>query len=246
MTVFNIFKIVGVIIAIAVMLMMILAYCGFSLTDIITMFSAMVVAVSAAATAFFAYKGASYAYKGLSIWREQHGGKIESDLATRLLVSIYKYREEVEDYTIPFINPDLILPVYAPNLSEIYQPLQAREKFHDESCGKMDSARQEIYVDIFKSKALWGGKILLIFREINVEASQIKQKVYAQIYEAYKKIADKKLTTKQEVEQFFDEIKLDKAVADKFNEKVLEAEEYLKSKILTATHKPTNTKKGKK
>ena len=212
------------------------------IVEIAKIASAAVVAVSAALTA-------RYAYKGLSIWREQHSGKIESDLATRLLASIYKYRDAVNDYTFPFIDPDQVPPVFAPNLSEIYQSLQAREKFHKENCDKMDSARQEIYVDILKGEALWDNEMPIIFHKMNVEVSQIQLKVATQIYEAFKKIQGAELTTKQEVEQFFDKMKLDKAVAKKFNEKVFDAEYYLKSKTLTQNPNPPpqpTTKKGAK
>ena len=201
--------------------------------EIVKLISPMVVAISAAATAFFAYKGASYAYKGLSIWREQHSGKIESDLATRLLVSIYKYRDAVNDYANPFIHPLLVPPEYAPNISEQYRPFQVRMNLEKERYEKVDSARQEIYADLLISEALWGKELQVIFLAMPVAAEQdIRSKIIDLLSSILETIGNEKLTNKKEVEQIIEQTKLDKTILEKFDEKIKKAEDYLKPKIV--------------
>ena len=238
----NIVKIVGGAIAIAVVLGMILAYCGFSLTDIITMLSAMVVAVSAATTAYFAYKG-------LSIWKEQHSGKIEFDLATRLLVSVYKYRDAMDDYIRPFIYSIRFPYENVSDIREEYQPLQVYINLEKERYDKIDSASQEIYADIPTSEASWGNEMRLIFLDMSIQAEEIRGKVITQLSEISQKIKNKKLTKKQEVQELLDKEKLDRAISEEFFELVKQAEDYLKEKKVSQNPSPPpqpNTKKGTK
>ncbi len=167
------------------------------------------------------------AVMGLSAWKKQHSGKTKYDVATRLLASIRKYRDAVNHYTM---DPLLVPPVFAPNLGELSISLQARAILDKEDNDRMESAYQEIYDDILKSEDLWGDEMRIIFLDITLEARQIKTKITIQRCEVAKKIVDEKLTTKQEVEQVLEKMKLDEAVTEKFNAKVKEAEDYLKPK----------------
>ena len=246
MTVVNIFKIVGVIIAIAVVLGMMLAHYGFSLTEIVTMFSAMVVAVSAATTAYFAYKG-------LSIWKEQHSGKIESDLATRLLVSIYKYRDAIFDYANPFTLIQ-IPQKDTPNLSKEYRATKVRENLENDRHDKVVSTRQEIYADILASEALWGKEMQVIFegmqlieKQLKIESDEYMKKLQNHLIEITKMSKSKKPMTKQEMGQIWDEIQPNEATSKELKKLVKKAEDYLRPKILLQNQNPPpqlNTKKG--
>ena len=181
--------------------------------EIIKVISAIVVAVAAVATA-------RYAYKGLSIWKEQHSGKIGSDLATRLLASIRKYQDAMND------------SVSLPDDEEILEFLYPRkqQKYQDRNL-----LLEEIYPSVIESEALWGKEIELIFNKM------------CKIEESIKK-NDKKLSEHLHIirspegygEFIIDETKLNtksiRKEREKFQEQlnnlIKEAEDFLKQKIL--------------
>ena len=242
MTFDDIVKIVGGAIAIAIVLGMILADYGFSLTQIVTMFSAMVVAISAAATAFFAY------YKGFPIQKEQHSGNIEFDLATRLLASIYKYRDTMRDFANPINSLASImhlLPLREDELShaENRKKLEAIIKIQYKRHDKVVSARQEFYDDVLKSEMLWGEKIQSIIEEMRKIEVIFRQKI---TYELAAVDPDAEPDKKDDIKKHLETMQSDDELLEEFNKLVKKAAKYLRPKILTAPHKPTNPKKGTK
>ena len=234
-------KIAGIIIAVFAVSAVAKKLLDLSFVDIFTMFSAMTVAVSAATTAFFAYNG-------LSIWKEQHSGKIESDLATRLLASIYRYRDAMEIFMRPLLV-EFIPESHeeAPHLSKKQRYFRAYQKFEQKRYDKVISARQKFYDDLLTSEALWGEKMRSIAEEMYRIENVLQQKIRRQliIQDPDAAIVDKN-TAEYALEKV---LKSDDELSKEFAEKVKKAEDYLKPKILTQNPNPPtqhNPRKGTK
>ena len=200
------------------------------IVEIVKIISPMVVAISAAATAFFAYKGASYAYKGLSIWREQHSGKIESDLATRLLASIYRYRDAIDEFMNPSMALFLDSAESTPHLTKDQRLSRARKNLKNEQYNKVISARQKFYDDILTSEAIWDEAMRTIVEEMyGMESIFLKRVVDRLIMTNPDIDYDKKETAKKSLKK----LKMsDDELLEKFAELIKIAEDYLKPKIV--------------
>ena len=119
--------------------------------EIIKVISAIIVAVAAVATA-------RYAYKGLSIWKEQHSGKIGSDLATRLLVSIRRYQDAMND-SVSLPDDEKIIELFDHGGLQKY----------------LDRDLLSEYPNVKESEALWGKEMESIFNKIRQVEESIKK-----------------------------------------------------------------------
>ena len=222
-------KIVVGAVAIVAALAVILVYCGFSLTEIVTMFSAIVVAVSAVATA-------RYAYKGLSIWKEQHSGKRGYDLATRLLVSIRRYQDAMND------------SVNLPEDEKIIELFDHRElqKHLDRNLLSEDP-------NVIESEALWDKEMEPIFNKIR----QVEKSIKENDMELSNHLSKIQQLPDADGNCNIDKTQLDtksirkerEKLQEQINDLIKEAEDFLKQKIKLENPNPPpqpNTKKGTK
>lgn len=155
----NIFKIVVVIIAVAVILMAIFIYFDFSLATSTTIFSTIIVSLSAVATACFAYMG-------LSTWKE----RMRYDIATRLLALIHKYRDTLDEIINPFTSLFLALDELDASGELDYRKRKITEEilknFRIERYNNAILVRQKIHVDISIINTSWDAKLRKIFDDM--------------------------------------------------------------------------------
>ena len=175
---------------------------------------------------------AGCAFMGLRSWKKQHSGKTEFDLVIRLLASIYKYRDAVDE----LINPpdDDLTPDSSENKSSLTEKdFKERIKRLRDRVHKTKSVRQEFYADILRSKALWGEELRLMVDEM------------PKLETIAGKIATRKLTvrnpkiidhfghgTKERIEQDIKDLESDGAIEKRFDVLINKIENYLESKRL--------------
>ena len=209
------------------------------IVEIVKIISPIVVALSAAATAH-------YAYKGLSIWREQHSEKIESDLATRLLASIYRYRDAIDIFMDEVVSYVPVSHQDAPSFNEEQRRFLGYANLKNDRYNNIISARQKLYDDILTSEALWGEKMRSIVDEISsIEKIAGKRKDH----ELTKKNPDISRTHKETAEQTLEVLLSPDEISKGISKLIKESEDYLKPKILLQNPNPPpqpNTKENTK
>ena len=197
--------------------------------EIIKVISAIVVAVAAAATA-------RYAYKGLSIWKEQHSGKRGYDLATRLLVSIRRYQDAMND------------SVNLPEDEKIIELFDHRElqKHLDRNLLSEDP-------NVIESEALWDKEMEPIFNKIR----QVEKSIKENDMELSNHLSKIQQLPDADGNCNIDKTQLDtksirkerEKLQEQINDLIKEAEDFLKQKIKLENPNPPpqpNTKKGTK
>lgn len=106
---------------------------------------------------------------GLQTWKRQLCGKSEYDVARKLLIATYKYREAIQSVRHPFMDisetPDP--PENDPQLSDerrkrYYSITTAYNKRWD----KVTEARIEVDTELLEAEVLWGDSIKKIYRNL--------------------------------------------------------------------------------
>ena len=118
-------------------------------------FSDIIVGLSAALTAFFAWMG-------LSTWKRQHQGKIEYELARRLLRSVYNYRDAINSARNSSLYYPPVSETDEPNQSEEQRKFAAFRNAYQQCYDIVYEVRREIHPDVLESEALWGKEVRLI------------------------------------------------------------------------------------
>lgn len=135
-----------------------------NITAIITAISPVVVAIAAAATAIFAWKA-------LSTWKDQFKTKNNHELAQKLLMSIYKYRDAIANIRTPTLY---MVDIHA-NEQEKYSAtcdhFQKKYDMVSECLAEIDSARVE-------AEAIWDSNILSHIGAIYSFAGNLKRLIY--------------------------------------------------------------------
>ena len=175
---------------------------------------------------------ARYDYKGLSTQEKQDDGKRDSELATRLLTSIYRYRDAMSGFMNPFITLHPESQKEAPHLSEEQRLYQAREKFENKRNKEVICARERFYDDILTSEALWGDEIRLIVEEMCKIENIVRKRIGYQLMSSNPdETPDKKQEADQMLRVMFEgPTNSFEALAERFNEQIQKAEDYLKQK----------------
>ena len=172
---------------------------------------------------------ARYDYKKLSMQETQDDGKRDSELATQLLTSIYRYRDAMSG----FMNPYMSVPLEeAPDLSEAQKFFRGWLKIENERYDNVVSARQKLYDSILTSEALWGDDIRSVIEKMHEIETIVRTRIVHKLTtgnpdanEGDKKIARQHLEIMME-----DPKNKQVALTKRFDELVKEAEDYLKPK----------------
>lgn len=185
---------------------------------------------------------------GLFTWRKQHSAKIESDLAIRLLVSIRKYRDIMGDFADPLTSIASIIHLLLPREDDLshaekQRMFEEREKIQYKRLNKVVSARQEFYDDVLISETLWGEEVQSIIEEMREIEATFREKTAHELAAAN---PDAEPEEKDDTKKILEAMPSDEELLVEFDKLVKKAAKYLRPKILTAPHKPTNTKKGTK
>ena len=172
---------------------------------------------------------ARYDYKGLSMQEKQDDEKRDSELATRLLTLIYKYRDAMEDFMDSFMVSVPDLPKEeAPHLNKEQRRFQAYANFEQKRSDAVASVRQEFYDDILTSEALWGDEIRKIVEEMHIIEKFARKRVEQQLRTVN---PDNSQMARKTSDKILENMKSDEELSKKFNKLVKEAERYLKQKM---------------
>ena len=181
---------------------------------------------------------AGCAIMGLDTWKKRHESDLvtlkerdeadleksakqyEFDLIIRLLASIYKYRDAINELIKPTIDDPTLL-------SEKEEGFGKRLDFLRERVRKTKSVRQEFYDDVLKSEALWGEDLRLMVKEMK-ELEEIARTIEVKKLIVTHPKADH--STKEDIEQDIKNLESDGAIEKRFDDLFKKAEKYLKEK----------------
>ena len=114
--------------------------------------SNIIIGCSAATTAFFAWKG-------LSIWKNQYKAKNNHELARRLLISIYEYRDAIRYIRNPVVIYTPKTKQEAPDRSEKERLSDAEYDYYQKGFDAIRKVYREIYASILEAEAVWGDEL---------------------------------------------------------------------------------------
>jgi hypothetical protein len=113
--------------------------------------------------------GAFVAVKGLNTWKRQLKGQSEYELARRILVSIFKYRDAILNVRHPAM---WAYEMPSPSLDEEKDMTQEQLRFYGTSKAyqarwdKVQTERTSLYPDLLESEAIWGDELKKLFKEL--------------------------------------------------------------------------------
>lgn len=116
-----------------------------------------------------AVTGAVVAVKGLGAWKNQLKGRSEYELARRLLVGLFKYRDAVHGIRNPVI---WVYEMPTPPQDEADKMSREQIQFYGTSKAyqarwdKAQNERTQLYADLLESEALWGIDLKRLFEKI--------------------------------------------------------------------------------
>jgi len=111
--------------------------------------------------------GAYVAFKGLSTWKQQLTGQTEYDLARRMLVTLFRYRDSIDQARHPVMwgnempsPPDEEAKKMSFEEISFYGSSKAYQKRWD----KVQTERSALYADLLESEAIWGTELKNLFQ----------------------------------------------------------------------------------
>ena len=138
--------------------------------DWVTPISAVLVAISALFTAYFARRG-------LTVWQQQLKGTDDYKLARDLLASLYKCRDAIYDIRQPSML--LEVPRKSKNMEMKENDAEEKQIFNavlQEYQRKWDvlfEQKKQTYDDLVVAKALWGDKVYTLYNELFKRAHMV-------------------------------------------------------------------------
>lgn len=116
-----------------------------------------------------AITGAVVAIKGLGTWQRQLQGQSEYDLSRRLLVSLFKYRDSLNNVRNPFMWGNE-MPSPSEGEAKLMTPEKIRffetSKAYEVRWSKVSKERSSLYTDLLEAEALWGNELIDLFKII--------------------------------------------------------------------------------
>ena len=116
-----------------------------------------------------AITGAIVAIKGLSTWQKQLKGQVEYALARRLLVSLFKYRDAINDARHPVVRAqEKSFPPEekAKEMSQEQIHFYGLGEAYQARWNKVQSERVNLCADLLEAEALWGDELKRLFKTI--------------------------------------------------------------------------------
>ncbi|MDC0461600.1 hypothetical protein OAM34_01175 [Alphaproteobacteria bacterium] len=200
-----------------------------SFAPLISITSDVVIGLSAMTTAYFAFRG-------LSTWKEQHRGKIEYELARRLLLSIYIYRDAIRSARHPFMSYAPTSKEAAPKKSDKQREFEGYSAEYGRRYDFVLEARRSLYADVLESEVLWADEIRKITDEMLVLDNQLKSTIEYHLTARnpdsdHNAIEIAKEILKNKQGTLYAKYSEDDIFAQKFDGLVERAENYLKKKL---------------
>ena len=117
---------------------------------------------------FAAIIGTLVAVKGLSTWRRQLTGQSEYELARRILVNLFKYRDAINGVRYPVISEFPSPPEEeSKNMNLIQRQFYGTFKVYQTRWDKVREQKASLYVELLEAEALWGKELNNLFKVIS-------------------------------------------------------------------------------
>ena len=116
-----------------------------------------------------AITGAVIAIKGLGAWRRQIKGQTEYDLARRILVSLFMYRDAIDRVRHPMmLSAEMPYPPEekAKHMTDPQIMHHGRSHAYFARLGKVTNARKTLYADLLEAEALWSNELNSKFKTL--------------------------------------------------------------------------------
>jgi len=116
-----------------------------------------------------AFTGATVAVKGLGTWQRQLKGQSEYELSRRILVTLFKYRDAINDVRHPVMwayempNPP---EEEAKTMSDSQVRSYGTSKAYQARWDKVQTERAALYADMLEAEALWGAELNSLFKTV--------------------------------------------------------------------------------
>lgn len=128
--------------------------------------------------ALSAFAGAAIAGLGLNSWKNQKRWEIDHDLAKRLLVSLFKYRDAIQGVRNPaiFSNEQPVPPEeQSVHMTNEQIRFYGISKAYENRWAKVSNLRSDLYADATEAEAYWGRDYKTAFKkltDLEVELAQ--------------------------------------------------------------------------
>jgi len=113
--------------------------------------------------------GAYVAVKGLNTWQRQLKGQVDHELARRLLVTLFKYRDALSGVRHPALFA-YEMPTPPQNEGRHYSQEEIRyygtSKAYQTRWDKVQAERTKLYADLLEAEALWGEELKKLFSKL--------------------------------------------------------------------------------
>ena len=109
------------------------------------------------------------ALRGLGVWRQQQKGKVEYDLARKLLTNTYRLRDAVAIVRAPFISA---AEMDSPPAESEYAKTPSGMRYHQEATAYqkrfafVDEAKATLRGDLLEAEILWGKPVRESYNEL--------------------------------------------------------------------------------
>ena len=116
-----------------------------------------------------AITGAAVAVLGLGTWRRQLRGHSEYDLARRILVSLFRYRDAIHAVRHPVMWAHEIPEApadQAKQMSRDQKRFYGTSQAYQARWNKVNDERTTLYADLLHAEALWGKELTDLFQTL--------------------------------------------------------------------------------
>ena len=141
--------------------------------------------------------GAIVAIKGLNTWQRQLKGQAEYDLARRLLVSLFKFRDAIDGVRHPILEYETSSSSLGIKEGKSYDQIQFEgvSKAYQIRWDKVQNERASLSTDILEAEALWGSDLKELFKDV----FRLEKKLYIAIVQYLELINPNKKMNKEEI-----------------------------------------------
>jgi hypothetical protein len=113
--------------------------------------------------------GSYVALKGLNTWQRQLTGQTEYDLARRILVTLFKYRDAIDQTRHPAMWGDEMPSPPEEEAKEMsFKEIQfyGSSKAYQKRWNNVQTKKSSLYADLVESEAIWGIELKNLFQPI--------------------------------------------------------------------------------
>lgn len=106
---------------------------------------------------------------GINSWKRQSKAHNDHELAKRILVNLFKYRDAIANVRNPFMwSSEMPLPSEEDKLKMNMQDISfyGKSKAYQGRFNKVQEVRSGLYIDLIEAQALWGNELQEVFNEL--------------------------------------------------------------------------------